>query len=50
MGKPEEVMSENLIIRPMEPEDVERVSQIEAECFNMPWSAAAYRDVLKDEK
>ncbi len=43
-------MSENLIIRPMEPEDVERVSQIEAECFTMPWSASAYRDVLKDEK
>ena len=43
-------MSENLIIRPMEPEDVESVSRIEAECFTMPWSANAYRGVLEDEK
>lgn len=43
-------MSKNLVIRPMEPADVERVSQIEAECFTMPWSANAYRGVLEDEK
>ena len=43
-------MSENLIIRPMEPEDVESVSRIEAECFTMPWSAEAYRGVLKDDR
>ena len=37
-------------IRRMKKEDVEAVSQIEAECFSMPWSEAAFRDVLEDEK
>lgn len=43
-------MSEGVLIRRMEPADVEAVSRIEAECFSQPWSAAAYRDALADEK
>lgn len=43
-------MSERLLIRRMEPADVEAVSRIEAECFSQPWSATAYRDALTDEK
>ena len=39
-----------ITIRRMKEEDVEAVSQIEAECFSVPWSASAFRDVLKDEK
>lgn len=37
-----------VIIRPMEERDVETVSRIEAECFSMPWSEKAYRDVLQN--
>ncbi len=43
-------MDKELIIRPMEQSDVETVSRIEAECFSMPWSAAAYENALKDDK
>ena len=43
-------MSKQLEIRPMEHGDIEQVSRIEAECFSMPWSAAAYEKALVDDK
>lgn len=43
-------MDSQLVIRPMEHEDIESVSSIETECFSMPWSAEAYRKVLEDDK
>ena len=43
-------MDRQLVIRPMEQGDIERVSCIEAECFSMPWSADAYRKALEDDK
>lgn len=43
-------MNKELMIRPMQAEDIEWVSQIEAQCFTMPWSANAYSKVLEDAK
>ncbi len=43
-------MDKQLVIRPMEQGDIECVSRIEAECFSMPWSAAAYGKALEDDK
>lgn len=35
-----------ITVRELREEDVEELSRIEAECFSMPWSADAFRDLL----
>jgi [ribosomal protein S18]-alanine N-acetyltransferase len=37
-------------IEPMHVEDIPDVSQIERECFSMPWPASAYRRELRDNQ
>ncbi len=36
------------VIRELRESDIERVSQIEAESFSLPWSANAFRQLLDD--
>lgn len=36
------------VIRELREEDIEKVSQIEAQSFSMPWSANAFRKLLED--
>ena len=38
-----------MLIRPMEPEDIEAVAAIESQSFSMPWSQNGFMEALKME-
>lgn len=39
-------MSENVVIRPMGPEDLEAVACLERDCFSAPWKKEDFRETL----
>lgn len=38
---------EEIVVRPMVMDDLEAVTELEAECFSVPWSRAALKDSLE---
>ena len=41
--------SPDIVIRDMRSEDLDRVSQIENECFTTPWSRDSFEEILKND-
>ena len=38
------------VVRPMEVDDIDAVSEVERECFSTPWPSSAYRRELRDNR